>query len=850
GINAQARKLQRNRAKGAITFVSSNHRGSGSSSLRRTLSETSLHHLGSVQGSSREREEKGGSIKRSLYQSPHLLLLQGYSQQSDCLVYLLNREQHIAGRETPSTKPNITLSAPDTLPLHCKIRKVKLLNKYTRNREEKLVLETAPGAHVSVNFSKVERATLLHHGDLLSFGAQYIFLFKDPMCGKVLPSQTLFNLKNLGQALGSEAMRKEQATPTCITTPRRKLQLEYEQAFEDTLLDKILTLIEPGGDDCKLTPAFLLCLCIQHSATSFESGEFGKILLKIVKRIQSIVWDKTKELAEKQAQHQDQESLSHLSITDLIPDLQHILFWMSNSIELLYFIQQKTPEYIQGIEDIDIQGSKESLLSSTISANEEAMTVLEEVIMYTFQQCVYYITKSLYVALPALLESNPFLIDNNDSCQQTPPEPVRRVQLIYQIALDLLQQYEVHPEIASQMFAYLFFFSNVSLFNQLMDKGPWQGCFLSSRGEQMKAAFQLLFDWVQNVELGPLAEEFFQKLSSAMNLIAMPASQLLQMSWWLLRLEFPALNPAQLHHILSHYQPKPDTKPIVAWQPDPGEETAAYRTEDILESFDNHPPIVLPSTNFQVNLETDTLDDTIYRHLLYVRHFLWSLGAKPQSNNGCSDSSCPQGIYNTYLFNRLFLPAVLLFFDSTAPSGTTLSPETLILVQMTPVHQSKPSNLQSAVNVKARTVSLPVDPSCLLTPPNTPLNSELSHVDSVQVNGYSKAPEYWNNETNCLTTDKKEGNSPDPIDFPTPISSSRSSAMDDFCYVFAMELEKGPFGLGMGLIDGLHTPLNSPGIYIRTLIPDGPAASDGRLFIGDRILAVNGTSLVGADYQR
>lgn len=38
-------------------------------------------------------------------------------------------------------------------------------------------------------------------------------------------------------------------------------------------------------------------------------------------------------------------------------------------------------------------GSKESLFSSTITASEEAMTVLEEVVMYTFQQCVYYISK-------------------------------------------------------------------------------------------------------------------------------------------------------------------------------------------------------------------------------------------------------------------------------------------------------------------------------------------------------------------------------------------------------------------------------------------------------------------------
>lgn len=42
---------------------------------------------------------------------------------------------------------------------------------------------------------------------------------------------------------------------------------------------------------------------------------------------------------------------------------------------------------------------------------------------------------------------------------------------VFQNAQELMQGYEVHPEIQSQMFAYLFFFSNVSLFNQLMDKG-------------------------------------------------------------------------------------------------------------------------------------------------------------------------------------------------------------------------------------------------------------------------------------------------------------------------------------------------------------------------------------------
>lgn len=42
-----------------------------------------------------------------------------------------------------------------------------------------------------------------------------------------------------------------------------------------------------------------------------------------------------------------------------------------------------------------------------------------------------------------------------------------------------------------------------------------------------------------------------------------------------------------------------------------------------------------------------------------------------------------------------------------------------------------------------------------------------------------------------------------PEDQPPPAPSSQSSSTDDFCYVFLVELERGPSGLGMGLIDGM-----------------------------------------------
>ncbi|NXX58595.1 RADIL protein, partial [Scopus umbretta] len=811
----------------------------------------------------------------------------------DSLVYLLNREQHTVGQRTQASKPSISLSAPDILPLHCTIRKLRP----SRHRwEEKLVLEPIAGAGISVNFGEVARTVVLRHGDLLSLGLYYLLLYKDPMKAQPLPAQTLLRLRALHPAVpegppvcgacGSLLKERDPAAkkrgPSPVggpRAPRRKLLLEFEPEAEDVLLRRIMTLIEPGGDDHKLTPAFLLCLCIQHSATSFQPGDFGQLLLKAAKMIQRTVWERTRELAEKQSQHQDPAALSRFSITDLLPDLQHILFWMANAIEVLYFIQQKSPTYIQSMEEeLDVRGSKESLFSSTITASEEAMTVLEEVIMYTFQQCVYYISKCLYVSLPALLECNPFQNECRESWRASPPLPeeLRRVVLIYQAALDLLRQYEVHPEITSQMFAYLFFFSNTLLFNQLLDKGSSLSCFHWSQGVKLRATVRLLLDWLRGAGFEQLAQQFFAKLASVANLLAMPGSQLVQMTWPSLRAEFPALSPAQLHRVLSQCQVVMDVGCITAWQPGEEDSPAAFQpgrhgvqppslclSDEVLESFDTHPPIILPSGGFKVDLEVETLDDNIYRHLLYIRHFLWSLQSK-SPHTGEGPGSAPPKVACTPWRGcsapgwaggaRLLPGGAPSPRRTTAPWGTALSwrgaPRSAWPPHPAgePQLQEKLQQLQLGRGPAPKAGTAPADPSCLLTPPTTPLNFDCGSPESPQGTGKG-LQEPRRNGMNGTKGSTPEGCSPTPYDYPTPESSSRSSATDDFCYVFVVELERGPIGLGMGLIDGLHTPLCSPGIYIRTLIEDSPAAADGRLSIGDRILAVNGTSLIGADYQ-
>lgn len=94
--------------------------------------------------------------------------------------------------------------------------------------------------------------------------------------------------------------------------------------------------------------------------------------------------------------------------------------------------------------------------------------------------------QSLYICLPALLECPPFQTEPRESwCPAAQlPEELRRVVSVYQTALDLLQKSQVHPEIAAQVLAYLFFFSSTLLFNQLLDKGEGRGAPRSCREHQ------------------------------------------------------------------------------------------------------------------------------------------------------------------------------------------------------------------------------------------------------------------------------------------------------------------------------------------------------------------------------
>ncbi|XP_016391984.1 ras-associating and dilute domain-containing protein-like [Sinocyclocheilus rhinocerous] len=670
GLNAQARKLQHARARVTSLFVDGTNEGLDALGIWRSLSDMDISTMGKEASETHnaplqedpeaeadkeahllnaEKEETESSDDNNTQYSIHLpfdfpyfLLLQGYNHRQDFLIYLMSGNSCIFGSSIESStgnneetlKVDVLLFAPDILPQHCCVQRLDATSDQTKGSSKmRTMLRPLHSALVTHNGVPLDDEVELCPGDLVGLGQHYLFMFKDPTTSgafqtpswmaTLCPPATASPCKLCGTSVRRRRTQKMAARWRDLEG--KVLSLSYQVQHEDQVLEKILSRVDPGGEEPKLTPAFLLCLCIQHSATNFELVDLRKLLLSIANQVQLTMWERTKELAALQPDIStgDTSAEQHvLNIKDLIRGLQPLVLWMSNSIELLHFIQHEVPLLLTWRQQDRQEMDKESMncqIQSTRAASEEAMTVLEEVIMFTFQQCVYYLTKSMYAMLPELLDSNPF----SESSQLRMPAGVIQILDVLKEALHLLNTFQVHSEITSQLLTYLFFFTNASLFNTLMERGSGGGFYQWSRGVQIRANLDLLMDWIQSIGTGDLAADFFQRLSSAVNLLATPKETLLQASWCTLRAEFVHLNPAQLHHMLREYNTARMCP--LCWTPSPEDAAAALNTSNILESFDNHPPLILPSSIFNLELGNPITEPGLFTPLRHLQEFIKSL---------------------------------------------------------------------------------------------------------------------------------------------------------------------------------------------------------------------------------
>ncbi|KAJ7989509.1 hypothetical protein DPEC_G00305280 [Dallia pectoralis] len=903
GINAQARKLQTSRSRVTSLFVDSSGVDVDTTGMWRSQSETDLSATEEAARAQRqakltredpeaeadtealrlgmEKEETESSDDNTTQYSihppfdfPYFLLLQGYSYRQDFVIYLMSGtttifgrcREHCIGEDEERLKVDILLFAPDILPRHCCVRRLDSGNSLPGEAKRTLtLLKPLHGAPVMRNGSLLKEEVELSPGDLVGLGHHYLFMFKDPT-GVPGAQQTptwmkLLCLGGVGvssscQSCGSSQRKKRSQHRKGNGPPRWKdpegeeVSVSYELEQEDRILEEILVMVDANGEEAKLSPAFLLSLCVQHSADSFELPNLRRLLLHIASQIQLTMWEKTKELAAVQTEtsandiQQEPKEVHRRIMEELIPGLRPLVLWMANSLELLHFIQHDIPLLLawrQGEEE------KEEI-SSTRAASEEAMTVLEEVIMFTFQQSVYYLTKSMYTALPGLMDGNPFC----ESGQLRVPEGVCGILEVLKEALSLLNTFQVHPEISSQLCAYLFFFTNASLFNALMERGSGGGFYQWSKGVQIRANLDLLLDWIQGMGMGDLAMEFFQKLSAAVNLLATPKENLLQASWSSLRSEFMSLNPAQLHHMLREYNPGRACP--AAWNPSPDEAYAALRTTDILESFDNHPPLILPSNTFHLELGKPITEPALFKQLARLQDFILSLPtgetAQQTHETTTTDVQSATSPHATAVFPRpLPRPSLRADEDSEGTPASPRSPRSrgshgdlsCFQAEAQLNHKLKSLELQNSLPGSGQSdlgchKSLALDPSCLLTPPNTPQGSELTQSElEADLQKEAVGTAAWKAGA-CPAECSEEG-------------TEKVEEEDEKEEVFTVELHRGPHGLGLALVDGLKTPLKTSGIYIKSVVPDSPAAMCLKLRPGDHILAVNGISVVGMEYH-
>ncbi|KAJ8287824.1 hypothetical protein COCON_G00004830 [Conger conger] len=583
---------------------------------------------------------------------PYFLLLQGYDQSKDFVLYIMTGHTHVFGRKPlprdrekdrererkgrKQLKVDTFLSAPDLLIRHLLVRRDAALPG--QDAKHALVRPFRGGA-VSHNGVALYREAELKPGDLLGLGGHFLFLYRDP---RVTPSPA--------PALPFP-WQQDSSTPCCpgsVVDRQEVLRqylgstdavLKFHPRHGDALLQEIMSKNSSPDAGCgPLAPAYLLSVMIDYASKHLDPALIPQLLLKSANQIKATVWENIKEFGEKHPTQNptDQEGeVSTPTIQKVSSDLRPLMFWMSNATELLNFFQVK----VEAMEkEWEFEAPGDPVLSADMDTCSEALAQLDDVIMHTFQQCVYHLTKTLYSLLPALLDTNPFSSEEKgkdadevkeeggsegggeereDDASSLPPTVAGLVD-VYRRSLALSREACLSPPLTSQTFGYLFFFTNTSLLNTLLER---DGLFSWSRAVQIRTNLDLVLDWLQGAGLGDIASEFLKKLSITVNFLCIPKTRLIQSSWSGLQEDYALLSPSQLHHLLTHYKLGPARAPPTSWAPPPETELGG----DIFESFLDHPPLILPNETPRLDLTQPIPSPELQQEVTRLRSFLWGL---------------------------------------------------------------------------------------------------------------------------------------------------------------------------------------------------------------------------------
>ena len=133
--------------------------------------------------------------------------------------------------------------------------------------------------------------------------------------------------------------------------------------------------------------------------------------------------------------------------------------------------------------------------------------------------------------MPAVLDTNPFQNEDDESDEDeetTTPQGVSVIVEVFQAAFQLAESHNVHPQIITQLFAYLFFFTNASLFNSLMERGTGGKFYRWRKGVQINGNLNVVEEWANQCGLQEQFTKHMRKIVAAVNLLSTRKAQLLQ----------------------------------------------------------------------------------------------------------------------------------------------------------------------------------------------------------------------------------------------------------------------------------------------------------------------------------
>ncbi|OPL33682.1 hypothetical protein AM593_09603, partial [Mytilus galloprovincialis] len=574
--------------------------------------------------------------------------------------------------------------------------------------------------------------------------------------------------------------------------------------------------------------------------------------------------------------------------------LKYAVRWMSNCVQLILFLRKhnfKLPFVGRKLSDDDPQ-----------SAFRNLATGLEEIVVFCFQQAIYAITKCMNSLSRGDVVKAGFL--THERCQhKTCGEQMINLLICdlpgcsflkpryARFVLDGLENTLVLPTLRVRLLPWLVA-ALYGLLGSVLDRNPFTESDTMSKSNGMSKITSYLniqqivcrgyrmpensgplyYNWTAGVRirtnLGQIEdwaqrngfeEEFAQvseKLLTAAEFLSTSKSLLLKFDWMKLKINFQPLNEAQLYHLVCGYD-NGDKSPPSSWLPSPEDKHQANMKEEIPLEMTAHPPFLIPQDNGCIDLIHPPDEQAFWKMF------------KELHPNGDTASSTDISTGAKKQFYKLSYESDT---NSTPKTSTPSSPKhppsskrqesinRRLDLLITNNNLNVPENFQNGITpiedaappLPPRSYKFPSSPtspqltngSLSLSANSISLKKQLSHeLEDEDPLGRENLAQV-NRQIYESLGQMSPTNSRPPL---VPVLGTTVKSANN--PVFSVGITKGDKGLGLGLIDGLYTPLRLAGIYIRKVLPGSPAADIGRLQVGDRLLCVNGKSIVGADYQ-